>query len=268
MANKPNDSGEKPLLERYDGWLRDIFNISLVSEENRYERESVRIAAAAESSVFWQKYLSQKRNLADAYFARTTYNLFADSEKESILLKPWSSFLEKTYRANVTNNVNWPGEPDGGWMLPTNWYERTHDIARTSVVVKYLDGVTSVTDFFSSVATTEEVDNYSCTFEARETGYYAAHSRVGIDFRLLIEDWTEVATKGQFEIQVTTQLQEVIRRLTHNGYEVRRLQAVQSDVKWQWDYKAEEFKPNYLGHILHYLEGMIMEVRDKGREDV
>lgn len=35
------------------------------------------------------------------------------------------------------------------------------------------------------------------------------------------------------------------------------------DIKWQWDYESDEFIPNYLGHILHYIEGMIMEVRKR-----
>jgi hypothetical protein len=30
-------------------------------------------------------------------------------------------------------------------------------------------------------------------------------------------------------------------------------------------YKSDEFAINYLGHILHYLEGTIVEIRDKGR---
>ncbi len=35
------------------------------------------------------------------------------------------------------------------------------------------------------------------------------------------------------------------------------------DTKWQWDYKGDEFATNYLGHILHYVEGMIMDVRER-----
>ena len=36
---------------------------------------------------------------------------------------------------------------------------------------------------------------------------------------------------------------------------------------WQWNYKSDEFAANYLGHILHYVEGMIIEIRDKKRGD-
>jgi len=29
------------------------------------------------------------------------------------------------------------------------------------------------------------------------------------------------------------------------------------------DYKSPEFSSNYLGHIIHYVKGMIVEIRDK-----
>ncbi|KKK63816.1 hypothetical protein LCGC14_2990500, partial [marine sediment metagenome] len=46
-------------------------------------------------------------------------------------------------------------------------------------------------------------------------------------------------------------------------YDQRRAERPTSNVKWQWDYRSDEFAANYLGHILHYVEGMIIDVRDK-----
>ncbi len=66
------------------------------------------------------------------------------------------------------------------------------------------------------------------------------------------------------EIQITTQLPEVIRKLMHKYYEEKRSK-LNTNTKWQWDYKSNEFSLNYLGHILHYIEGMIMEIREKQR---
>ncbi len=45
--------------------------------------------------------------------------------------------------------------------------------------------------------------------------------------------------------------------------EETRMKLKRTDKIWQWDYKCDEFLPNYLGHIIHYIEGMIMEVRDR-----
>jgi hypothetical protein len=47
-------------------------------------------------------------------------------------------------------------------------------------------------------------------------------------------------------------------------YEEMRVKSTKEDNrKWQWNYQSLEFSSNYLGHILHYVEGMILEVRDK-----
>ena len=69
----------------------------------------------------------------------------------------------------------------------------------------------------------------------------------------------------EVELQVTTQLQELIRSLLHVHYEKRRKEHEALEEQWQWDYKSDEFATNYLGHILHYVEGMIVEVRDRHR---
>jgi hypothetical protein len=67
----------------------------------------------------------------------------------------------------------------------------------------------------------------------------------------------------QVEIQISTQLKEVLRELTHPYHEKRRKSVRKPSDKWQWDYACDEFVPNYLGHLLHYVEGMLMQMRDR-----
>jgi hypothetical protein len=79
--------------------------------------------------------------------------------------------------------------------------------------------------------------------------------------------WDTEKIDVSIEIQITTQLQEAIRRLLHKHYEERR-KCIRTEEKiWQWDYKSEEFATNYLGHILHYVEGMITDIREKQKGD-
>ena len=66
------------------------------------------------------------------------------------------------------------------------------------------------------------------------------------------------------ELQITTQLQNSIRALVHKHYESRRDQSTPSQ-DWKWDHTSNEFATNYLGHILHYLEGMIVDIRERQR---
>ncbi len=106
----------------------------------------------------------------------------------------------------------------------------------------------------------------SVDYEAREEGYYAAHLSTEYECEIPKESWDTKRVRARIEMQVTTQLQEVIKNLLHKYYEERRVTAKASELKWQWDYKSEEFATNYLGHILHYVEGMIMDIRQKQRE--
>ena len=55
--------------------------------------------------------------------------------------------------------------------------------------------------------------------------------------------------------------------MLHKYYEKRRRKLkTESEIIWQWNYKSNEFATNYLGHILHYLEAMIYEIREKQKE--
>jgi hypothetical protein len=79
---------------------------------------------------------------------------------------------------------------------------------------------------------------------------------------------TETAERS-IEIQITTQLKEAIKELVHGYYEERRIRPKKprNESAWAWEYEGEEFAPNYVGHILHYVEGVIMQIRkrQKGR---
>jgi ppGpp synthetase/RelA/SpoT-type nucleotidyltranferase len=104
------------------------------------------------------------------------------------------------------------------------------------------------------------------SFQARDEGYYAAHVYVNLSVQILTTNWATEGIEAKVELQITTQLQDVIRRMLHTHYEDRRM-ALQPDATWKWDHTSEEFATNYLGHILHYLEGMIVEIRDRPKKE-
>lgn len=90
---------------------------------------------------------------------------------------------------------------------------------------------------------------------------YAVHVNLMIPLRFPDGRGTETVP---VEVQVSTQVKDVIQRLTHQLYEDRRKKPRDS-LPWQWNFKDEEFTANYLGHMLHYIEGTIMRLRH-GRE--
>lgn len=99
--------------------------------------------------------------------------------------------------------------------------------------------------------------------EAREEGYYAAHLGVKQELTLIDERYTPTSHLVNVEIQITTELQSLIKDLLHRYYEANRIKHNVQNSKWQWDYLCDEFNSNYLGHIVHYVEGKIVELRDK-----
>jgi len=94
------------------------------------------------TSPFWAALLVALPNIDSQYLIDHKYPLFT-SFRPDIFVKPWASFLQKTYRKNVIQNPHFPSPPQDGWCLPPRWLTRIHDIVRTSIVVKYLDGVLS-----------------------------------------------------------------------------------------------------------------------------
>ena len=188
--------------------------------------------------------------------------LFATAEAPELLRKPFDSVVEKSFRKNVVANRNWPDAPDSGWITPENWFYELNDIVRTMLVVKYLDGVRFLMNKIAELCTVFKF-KYHGDMEARDEGYYAGHSYFITEYELPTKNWQTRRDAVRVEVQVTTQLQDVIRRLSHRHYANRRLEFEPNPVKWQWRYDDPEFTPNYLGHILHYVEGMIMEVRNR-----
>lgn len=260
---------QKPeTMDQYIHWLRRSHGAEISRRtEAHYNAVTSTVKLAFEQSLFWTQLIGKLRDYNDEYLTNTGYGLLVPTAPE-IVVKPYSSFLQKTFRKNVLQNERWPEAPEGGWVTPENWYALIHDIIRTLLVVKYLDGVTFLLEKVRALCEQCGV-RWDISFEAREEGYYAAHVNVIQEFEIPRVTWDTERVTMSVEIQVTTQLQEVIRTLLHKYYEARRQSAGRrGDTKWQWDYQSDEFAANYLGHVLHYVEGMIMEVRQRQRGEV
>ena len=256
-------TSEKPTNPAdYNLWLEEHLGVAITDRmQIHYEATVAKMKRDLEMSHFWQQLTKNLHEHNDQYLIETGYPLlvYPDTVPE-LKMKPWESFVDKTYRENVVKNRNWPSAPEGNWILPSNWYTHINDILRTMIVVKYLDGVAFLVDKLKSLCGA----NYDhCDWEAKEEGYYAVHLYRKDEFEIPAGFDTEKVSV-LIEIQITTQIQEVIRKLLWEYYERSRSNILPSpEIVWQWEWKSEEFMVNYLGHILHYVEGMIMEIRDK-----
>ena len=256
-------------IDKYISWLEEHHDTKISRQvENYYLAVAEKIKWSFESSPYWTLLLKNLQEFDDEYHLETGYPLFAPRVEPTLSTKPFNSFFDKTFRKNVIHNKNWPEAPNGGWVLPDNWYTRISDIVRTSLIVKYLDGVEFTVSKMNWLCEQCNLSKPEHIFEAREEGYYAAHVYIKEIFEVPADDWDTKKINVKIEIQIRTQVQDVIRRLLHNYYEKRRQNIDKQDVNWQWNYRSDDFSANYLGHILHYLEGLIIEIRDKQREDV
>jgi len=255
-------------IDEYTKWLRESQRIAISKrEEEYYKTTSQRIRDDFERSPFWRGLTLQLKEYHDEYLIATGYPLLVERDTPpTIFVKPFNSVLQKSYRKNILDNKNWPQPPQDGWWLPDTWFTRVSDIVRTLIGVKYLDGVEFLIEHIKAYSEPQGV-KCNAILEARDEGYYAAHLYIRQTFEIAKRSWDTEKIGMSVEIQITTQLQEVIRKLLHSYYEsARSREKSRADMKWQWNYRSEEFTANYLGHILHYMEGIIMEVREKQRQ--
>jgi hypothetical protein len=261
VAQKPAD------VRAYEEWLRSAHNVDVYgAPRSHYESVTAKVKVDLERSATWRGLVDAMREYGEEYVLTTNYQLFTADAELPLALKPYDSFVLKTFRRNVIDNGQWPDPPAGGWILPTGWFVAINDMIRTSVVVKYLDGIKFLVSKITTYATNNQLAS-RVDFEAKETGYYAAHIYLVRQFEIPRENWDTEKAEIAVEIQVTSQLQDVLGQLTHPFYELRRVRLREPEEKWQWVYNSDEFVPNYLGHILHYVEGMIMVVRERSKEE-
>jgi hypothetical protein len=167
--------------------------------------------------------------------------------------KSFESFLNKTYRYNFVKQRS-------DWLKPDDWYEALDDVVRTLFVVRYLDGVDTLIDNFTQLARSQGLKS---KFERKcnDDGYYAAHFYVREHIDIIPPYAAPRGIDMWVELQITTQLQEILRKFLHTIYEKNRMSRTKAEIPWQWRYQDDEFFTNSLGHMLHNIEGFIMDVR-------
>ena len=250
-------------IDEYKRWLREEYDVKVDRiTESYFDSIALKVHQDFTNSRFWTEAKSGISSLAQEYHTDTGYNLLAGEEEPALKMKPFESFLEKTFRSNVVNNKKWPEEPEGGWLFPDTWFSKINDLVRTTYVVKYLDGVKHLGAWLKKIGDGFDLES-KLDFEAKDDGYYAAHFYIYFPCEVPQQDWDTKREIFSIEIQITTQIQDVIKNLLHKYYAERRAKAPTSGLKWQWRYGTDEFAANYLGHILHYMEGMIMDVRER-----
>jgi hypothetical protein len=255
-------------IREYKIWLKNICrsNGLFLLGRTDYNVVAAIIKKSFEESELWSQLTKNLNEYNDEYLKNNSgYSLLMYPREPELLIKPYDSFLLKTFRKNILENKNWPKTPKNGWILPNNWFSKINDIVRTMFVVKYIDGVEFIKNKIDYLCKKNN-RKYIYSLKAKEEGYYAGHLHISEKIEIPKMPWGTKKVDVTIEIKITTQLKEVIQKLLHKYYENERIKIKinqKNGIAWQWDYRSNEFNVNYLGHIIHYIEGIIINAREK-----
>jgi ppGpp synthetase/RelA/SpoT-type nucleotidyltranferase len=181
-----------------------------------------------------------------------------------LVKKPYESAIDKSFRINALWNDGFPNEPKKGWVTPRNLHFYFNDGIRSYLVCRFIDGPRFIAEQLTNYAKSLGLKSRFYSQE-RDEGYYAYHFYVTINVYFIDESFKKVNSEIEIEIQLTTQLQEVLKSLIHEFYQANRLKQ-SSNSKWKWEYKTNRFRVGYISHALHLLESIIVEIRDGSSE--
>jgi hypothetical protein len=256
--------GKPVTLPDYFEWAEKRLGVEFGSERSR-NLYDVNLRTAYNTVTHHDFYTQLDMKLkawSDDYKLKTGSPLLMEDRVPSLLIKPYDSAVNKSFRTNVLWNKSFPRPPSGGWVIPDNLFYRFNDGLRTTLVCKFIDGPNFTVEKLSAYA--NEIGFASKWYsQEKEEGYYAFHFYVTTEIDFYDANLRMQRLPIQVEIQVTTQLQEVLRGLTHLFYEQNRLEAEVSNSQWKWEYGSNRFRASYLSHTLHLLEAVIVQSRDQ-----
>lgn len=252
-------------LKEYIEWAKGALSIDFENKEYSilHQVNLVSVVNTIQKTPFYLNLNTKLNQWEKSYEENNNSQLLMDTKGLILLQKSYDSAVNKSFRCNVLWNSNFPDPPDKGWVTPANWFSTLDDLVRGMLVCKFIDGPNFIIDKLKEYTKELDLKCFSKSLQ-RDEGYYAFHCYIIFQVDLLDKHSTQQANV-KLEIQVTTQLQEVLKSLTHQFYEHTRIQPQINKFdrsKWKWEYKSNRFKAGYLCHTLHLLEALIVDLRD------
>lgn len=253
-------------LSEYLAWSRSTLGTDWEQDRTRreYEINVASLLNVAQDHEFFVRLPAALAEFGREYNPGKPNQLFLAPPAPRLTPKPYASVVSKSYRYNCLRNRGFPKTaPKGGWCQHSNLYWTLNDIVRTMVVCRYADGPAYLAGRLVEAAEQRGLacESYPLNNDA---GYYGHHFYVLLPAYVMTN--AEIAAGNlKIEIQITTQLQETMRELTHKLYsEAREREVKPADSKWAFG--TPQFKASYLGHTLHFLEGLIVELKRDNEE--
>ncbi|MDP8264320.1 MAG: hypothetical protein P9M12_02420 [Candidatus Aceula lacicola] len=239
--------------------------------EQKFLRNQAIVSHMIKDSVFWKELLKDLREIDVNYRMKNkNLDLIPYLEKIELNKKKPDSVVDKVCRISVLEN-DFPFESKEfieELILPENVFEKINDIVRTEIIVKYADGIDIVLESIKRLAKEHDHD-FFVKIKGEDEGYFAKH--IYLSYETCILDFESNPKKiiFSFEIQIRTQLQDTIKSILHKYYRSDRVSRTKKSEShdWKWEFRKPRFIPNYIGHILHFFDGVIVQIKDKGDID-
>jgi len=260
------------LLESYEIYLNELIGYDDEILRNNYTDVTNKMKTDFESSDFLISLNKKLKDYNQDYISKHHFVLLDERKKIELKIKPYESMIQKCFKKDILEkkllDILQKGKYDELAKVTKynqlNCFEHFSDIIRTRITVNYMDGALTVLDEIESLVKEKGLTCFKKP-KSNDDGYYALHCDVVSDFEVPDIRRKTKRIKAKVEIQINTAVQNLLVGLSHELYDKNRKTMNEQEIQWQWIHDSEEFIPNYLGHIAHYIEGMILNVRDKTR---
>ena len=136
---------------------------------------------------------------------------------------------------------------------------KLNDFVRTRVACRYIDGVDFLAKKLMEIgAETNCVPQLRR--EGRIEGYFAQHITLEQNVIFRLAGHEQLATIN-CEIQLASELATRVWQASHPLYEEARM-GHEAPEEWQWKPNEPRFMANQLGHMIHLVDGLLVQLRD------
>ncbi|HEU5046522.1 MAG TPA: hypothetical protein VFT64_01625 [Rickettsiales bacterium] len=218
----------------------------------------------ASAQPFWQQAEEKLKEWSDEYKDMTGYPLLTQFSLPAFTAKPIASIQDKLFRQyQEYSGMN--GKHDAFQSSIVDIASRLHDLVRTRISCKYIDGAEFLATKFSQLA-----KDMNC-YDERERksqlrGYFAQHVVISINTTFRNGNQS-LSLSIKCEIQIASELATQMWDATHDLYKQLRVKHTPNE-SWEWDAQSPQFIAEQLGHVIHLADGLLVRLREQLKSEL